>query len=505
MRQHQPFFACLTLLSLLSLALSSPCLANWRENTGFLALLNEAGGSAPDGKGIPVCLAESPVRVNEIPTWMPAPSTEAFKDKTIRDMSGAPRGVYSSHATAVGRLFFGKGTSMASGVDDIDVFVMGHWVQGGGLRVGSAQPPAVHECRVANHSWVGSGLKTPQQTSELLRRLDWWIDQDEYLHTVGLANSTGAAPVLLASAFNVISVGRSDGKHSRHSSALDALYTEGRMRPDLVAPLTSTSAAAPVVAGAIALLLETAQAHPELSTDPQNTGMTTRAWVAVSNAGRAESIRAVLLAGADRRTYNRNSANIVDYRQNEENQSVNGLDTRYGAGQLNIRRSYRILMAGEQNSREDGGTDAVQNQGFDYDPAFGGQSGSNAQASYIVPAAEGERRLTVALIWHLAFKAEKGTPFPGIATLYDLNLELEDLETGEIAARSASSKENSEHLWHRLKPGHRYTFRVRLGAAQKPGFLHDYAVAWNIDAERKNTEEPAGKQPQQKMLPAAAE
>ncbi|MDO5675868.1 MAG: hypothetical protein Q4G66_13305 [bacterium] len=472
-------------LILLCLVFAPPCLADWRENTGFLALLNETGGSTPDGKGVPVCLAESSMQVNGTPTWMLDPAAEAFKGKTIRDMSGAPKGVYSSHATAVGRLFFGKGTSMAFGVDDIDVFVMDHWAQGGGLRFGSALQPAVHECRVANHSWVGSGLKTPEQTDELLRRLDWWIDQDEYLHTVGLANSTGAAPLLLASAFNVISVGRSDGKHSRHSGVLDALYTEGRIRPDLVVPVTSTSAAAPIVAGAIALLLETAQTHPELSTDPQQSTMTTRAGIAVSNAGRAETIRAVLMAGADRRTYNRKSANIVDYRQGKENQSANGLDSRYGAGQLNIRASYHILMAGEQNSREDGGADMVQNQGFDYDSAFGGREGSNSLASYMVPAAGGKRRLTVALIWHLAFREEKATPFPGIATLYDLNLELEDLETGEKVAQSASTKDNSEHLWYSLKPGHRYAFRVRPAAGQ-PGFLHDYAVAWNIAAEREH-------------------
>ncbi len=491
MHQHQPFLA---LLILLTLALPPPCLANWRENTGFLALLNEAGSSAPDGKGTSVCFAESSMHVNGIETWMLDPASEAFKDKTIRDMSGAPRGVYSSHATAVGRLFFGNGTSMASGIDDVDVFAMGHWVQGGGLRFGSALQPAVHECRIANHSWVGSGLKTPEQTTELLRRLDWWINQDEYLHTVGLANSVGAAPVMLASAFNVISVGRSDGKHSRHTTALDELYTEGRIRPDLVVPITSTSAAAPIVAGAIAMLLEIAQAHPELSTDPQKTGMITRAGVAVSNAGRAETIRAVLMAGADRLTHNRKHANIVDYRQDKANQSANGLDLRYGAGQLNIRRSYHVLMAGEQNSREDSGPDAVQDLGFDYDPAFGGRDGSNIQASYIVPAATGQRRLTVGLVWHLAFADNAATPFPGIATLYDLNLELENMDTGKIAAQSASTKDNGEHLWCTLQPGHRYAFRVRLGAGQKPGFLHDYAVAWNIKAEQENPEEPPSKQ-----------
>ena len=450
-----------------------------------MALLYEAGASMPDGKGIPVCQVEASIRMGGIEAWMLDPSMAVFKDKTIRDMTGTTKGIFSSHATGVGRLFYENGTSMASGVDDVDFFAMGHWVQGGGLRFGSALKPAVHECRVANHSWVGAGLKKPAQTAELLRRLDWWIEQDEYLHIVGLGNNTGVAPPLLASAFNVISVGRSDASHSRQTSAVDALYTKGRVRPDLVAPVTSTSAAAPIVAGAAVILLETAKNHPELSTDLQQTGMTTRAGVAVSNAGRAETIRAVLMAGADRLTRSgKQGAAITDYRQDKANQTANGLDVRYGAGQLNIQQSYRILMAGEQNSSEDGGPGVTRYQGFDYDPAFGGEGNSNTVATYPLPAVKEKTLLSVALIWHLRFSPDPAVAFPGVAELHDLNLELVDVTGPTIVERSSSTEQNSENLWCPLMPGQSYALRV-LPATGSTAFLQDFAIAWSMQAEGK--------------------
>ena len=59
------------------------------------------------------------------------------------------------------------------------------------------------------------------------------------------------------------------------------------------------------------------------------------------------------MAGADRITSNPVSANITDYRAIVANQTSNGLDRRFGAGQLDIFTSYEMLLAGEQQSLED--------------------------------------------------------------------------------------------------------------------------------------------------------
>jgi len=64
------------------------------------------------------------------------------------------------------------------------------------------------------------------------------------------------------------------------------------------------------------------------------------------------------MAGADRVTRNSTTADLGRYRDTEANQTANGLDRRYGAGQLNIQNSYHIITAGEQNSAEDGGPGA---------------------------------------------------------------------------------------------------------------------------------------------------
>jgi len=74
----------------------------------------------------------------------------------------------------------------------------------------------------------------------------------------------------------------------------------------------------------------------------------------IYNAERAATIKATLMAGADRVTVNSlATANITDYRS-AGHQTSNGLDDRFGAGQLNILHSYQILAAGEQNSLEEG-------------------------------------------------------------------------------------------------------------------------------------------------------
>ena len=67
----------------------------------------------------------------------------------------------------------------------------------------------------------------------------------------------------------------------------------------------------------------------------------------IYNAERSETIKAALMAGASRFTFNTSTtANVEDYRVAAANQTDNGLDWRYGAGQLNINNSYNILAAG---------------------------------------------------------------------------------------------------------------------------------------------------------------
>ena len=153
-------------------------------------------------------------------------------------------------------------------------------------------------------------------------------------------------------------------------------YALASTRPDLVAPMGATSYATPVVASAAALLVEVGHnGGTTLSTDPLVQSTTNRNGDTIYNAERSEVVKAALMAGASRTA----SQLLLGYHAT----TTNGLDSTYGAGQLNIYNSYHIIAAGEQNSREDGGTGFIGRFGFDYDPNFGGLSSSNRTASYL--------------------------------------------------------------------------------------------------------------------------
>jgi hypothetical protein len=186
------------------------------------------------------------------------------------------------------------------------------------------------------------------------------------------------------------------------------------------------------------------------------------------------------MAGADR--HPGSPWRIRDYRRRGAHQTENGLDRRFGAGQVNVYNSYHILAAGEVDSAADDpeGGGRIGAFGFDYDPAFGGLDGTNDTASYLFRAPEGEPRLKASLVWNLRVNQSRDR-WDGLAVLYDLELELYDTDWSERlpVAKSTSWHDNTENLWQELKPGHDYELRVFVGARQE-AFAWDYAVAWQI-------------------------
>ncbi|MCA1807448.1 MAG: thrombospondin type 3 repeat-containing protein, partial [Actinobacteria bacterium] len=165
---------------------------------------------------------------------------------------------------------------------------------------------------------------------------------------------------------------------------------------------------------------------------------------------------------------------ITDYRVDVANQTSNGLDKRFGAGQVNVYNSYHILAGGEQNSVEDGGT-TIANTGFDYDPAFGGLNSSNATATYsFTTGAIGGQKLKAALVWNLDALTTSTD------NLYDLDLELIDVTAGNVVVASSSSTiDNTENIWFDLAIDHAYQLKVIRGSGQA-AFEWDYALAWQL-------------------------
>jgi hypothetical protein len=498
------------------LCLCAPAAATYMDDVGYTALKNELGSSLLTGAGVQVTQIES--------AGMPDPNNAQFTGKTLTPKSSSMS--ISSHATAVGQYFYGKTSSFAPGITNIDCYLAMDWLSN--FLGGSA--PQISSSRVANHSYVGTGFSTQSYIS-YLARTDWLVNRDEYIQVVAMNNGGSNTP-MMGSSFNAISVGLSNGTAAHGSYPLvtspTTPYALAGTRPDLVAPAGATSWATPMVASAAALLVAEGHNNPGLSRDPLVNYTTNRAGATIYNAERSEVVKAALMAGASRTSPNlTNSVTPNGYTVN----TANGLNNVYGAGQLNIYNSYHIIAGGEQNSREDypTGLGKISAAGFDYDPYFGGLNGSNRTGSYVFQATS-TGTLSASLVWNLDVngpttsttsttsgsgstsstggkgggKGSKGSGnggktaksttrlvttattttscFDTTATLYNLGLYLYDTTSGAEVAYAASLVDNTQNIYYTsLTAGDSYLLEV--ASLEATDFLWDYALAWNITAD----------------------
>jgi hypothetical protein len=411
--------------------------------------------------------------------FLPDAGVAELSSKNIRDRSGSTTGTFSGHATSVGKTFYGDTSSIAPGISTTDAYWADGWLQPHFLRFGDSRKPLSSADRIANHSWIGSTGNLAYD-SDILRRTDWVVETDEFIQCVGIKNNSSPNQSLLSGAYNVIAVGKSDGLNGFGTSQIDTEYVSGRTRPEIVAPKSTSSSATPVVAAAAALLVQLGNNNPGLSIDSVEVFMTNRNGDDVFNAGRSEVIKAALMAGADRAASNSSSADITDYRALPVNQTINGLDKRFGAGQVNIYNSFHIVAAGEQGSYEDDGVGngVISLSGFDYDPSFGGSGGSNTTASYYFSTGADIAALSVTLAWNIDIDGGNGPNFSGSATLHNLDLYLYDVTGGGqvFVQGSSSTADNTETIWTILDAGKDYLLQV----TPQGTFEWDYAIAWQL-------------------------
>ncbi len=283
--------------------------ADYKDDIGYTQLQTELGSNTPTGNGVPVTQVEADLTPDNPDYYSYLPDTSQFSGKTFtlyrvyKDPLHPVVGT-SGHATGVGQLFYGS-SSIAPGITSITNYLADHWLGSGFLNTGDASLPLTTSDRVANHSWVGAATEAPVNV-EILKRLDWVIDRDEYIQVVAMNNGSGSATEpLLGSSFNAIAVGLSTGNSKQGSYPLATTPTTPyasaiRTRPDLVAPADYTSDATPIVASAAALLVEVGHKNPALSTDPLVQSTTNRNGITIYNAERSEVVKAALMAGASR-------------------------------------------------------------------------------------------------------------------------------------------------------------------------------------------------------------
>lgn len=477
MKSHvQPVVLILLLLSVCTIAR-----ADYFADVGYTVLRAELGPSLPIASGVLVMIVEADKSTGTgAATYAPNAENHEFRGKKITVGERGPQvyAPFSDHATSVGRRFFGLRSSVSPGIDRIASYRTDRWFGSALLRLGETRQPKAASSRVASHAWVGGidlTVAGPANT-EALRRVDWLVETDEFFQVVGF-NGGNKTP-LLADAFNALSAANTGADRHRETLAIDTDYVAGRPRPHLLVPEKTPSAATGRVASVAALLIGIGHADPSLSRE----ATVNRRGDRINNAERSEVIKAVLLAGADRVTRNSSGANVNGYRAAPSEQTTNGLDRRYGAGQLNVYNSYRILVAGEQDSTEDrpsGGQ--IGPAGFDHDDSFGGMGESNPRATYHFSTGSVGGQLTVSLVWNIDINGGLPLSFDATATFHDLDLALYRLSGDDrvVIAESRSSRDNSENIHVELAPKTDVAIHIQPGVGQPP-FNWDYGLAWRF-------------------------
>jgi len=420
------------------------------DDIGLTSLQQRLGSNMPTGAGVTAMQVEAPDNFNNYV----ADQLDAQLDSTtitdIFDLDGDPSGV-SDHATNVAKNFFGT-QGVSPGVAEVDAYDANYWINSGFLNTSTSSEPLNDPDRrrdIQNHSWIGNFYDekiepvTPESivsATNLSRRMDLVIVRDNVVSVAGLHNGMQTTfPQILGNTYNTIAVGRTDGNHSRGPTLID---TAGRVKPDIVAPSGFTSFATPWVSGAAALLLETAD-DLEIAGD-------------VDDARSSETIKALLMAGATKDEDEFDSWSRTEMRP---------LDAIYGAGELNIDNSHRILTAGQFDAAIDA---VLGSTGWDF-----GQITSNTDPSYFFEIPTGHvADVSILATWHRQV-VQNGSQLT--VSLANLDLEFSSAD-GFVATtpldQSRSTVDNVEHVYQQDLGVGRYLFSLNSDSSV------DYAVAW---------------------------
>ena len=388
----------------------------------------------PTGIDVAITQVESPNSNEQNGVdFMPSLNDSQFTGKTITDQTGS--GTTSPHATTVARNLYGLSTSMAPGINFVDVYQANDWLNNQGWQSGD---PSVEKNLLQNHSWIG--FTTGNGATA---RMDFAVERDGFLPIVGIYNSDFGTqdipsdiPEIYGSIYNGISVGVSDGTH--RTGVTSSADGPGRIKPEIVAPNAFTSFATPYVTAAAALLIESAGADNE--------------------AKRQQVIKATLLAAADKSPF-------PDWDQT----SARPVDDIYGAGQLDVYESYFIQEAGQQTA---GST--IDPRGWNF-----ASVGSNSPETYniTVPSGFTLRNLSALVTWNRTVSRARFFANYTPDTLVNLTLTLAQQPTG-INQTSNSPVDNLEHIWrdtaNELGAGD-YTLTVTSNRATS------YAIAWRSE------------------------
>jgi hypothetical protein len=353
----------------------------YQDEIGFNTLKARLKEKMPTGAGVWMMQVEPNVAGAGKPGQYRPDLKQVFeKERTGFELNvpGMDSGLVSGHATQVAQHLYGK-YSLATGVTRVELITPGEeflpqWLgfPKNELRTATEVP------KISSHSYVDSTSRP-----DMVRRLDDFINKTGHIAVVAVGKNSSGDPVepTFGASYNAIVIGLSNGQ-AACGLTKDDTDGPGRTKPDFVVPAAQTSSATPIAAGAVALLVEAAGNNEE--------------------AAKPIVIKAVILAGANKKFQ------AVEFAGGwvHVGKIESPLHSKFGAGQLDIDTSHRILTAGRQKP----GLDAVRKEldGWARDAI---EPKTAPQTYYFdVPDERVTTAITTALTWNRTFTDPDRTP-----------------------------------------------------------------------------------------------
>lgn len=422
---------------------------SYKNEIGFTRLqadLATAGKSVPNGAGVIVGLVEANTSGSStLHAYRVNTSGSAFAGKNVIDRSNVTPNQNSSHATSVAGYLAGNQQSLASGVTTIQLYYANDFL-GAKQGLGTANNPTSVTADVLNHSFIGNftnPLNIPAAI-EANARLDFTVQRDQFTNVVALNNGTAALPHIYGQSYNSIVVGLSNGNHSRGQTTIGVV---GRTKPDIVAPgsLGATSFATPVVSATAALL------HSAASSFGYN------------DARAPETVKAIIMAGADKSAV-----------PTWSNTSTRPLDSVYGAGQVDVYNSYRILEAGQFDGSTSFTISDSGLKGWDF-----GEINASQDLFWNFESQLGIETASILVTWNADYRDANGNFSVSDFQIANMRLSLHSYNgntLGDELFFSDSLVDNVEHLYLRNLDAGRYTLRLRSNLDSR------FGIAWGMTA-----------------------
>lgn len=392
--------------------------AGYADDIGYTQLIAEYA-DVPRGETLTVMQVEagSPWQVS--PTKVPCPVVFSI-------YSTPPTATtYSTHANIVATRY----VSLLPLVKLVDTSSSSYY-RYSALNIGNMQEPRVPTWDIENHSYIGDATTYNSCT---LGGMDYKINRDGTTVCVSLGNGTAKMIPLMGNIYNSIVVGTSSGNHSRGGTTALVI---GRVRPDICGTKDYTSYTTPIVMGCAGILLEKAKTTS-----------------ALSNAKNSRVIKALLLAGATKQEF-----------PTWENTTSSPLDLVYGAGEVNIYNSYKVLLSGQKSANQQ----VLNSNGWDY------RVTTSSNVYYFEVGESLKSEFSAVLVWN--YEPTTSDFFTYTGSLKDLNLKLYKVDgsfgLADLVTHSSSAIDNVEHVYVKTLPAGRYALKV-----DGPTNVR-YGVAW---------------------------